>query len=185
MIRKIGVALMMGSLSLVSFAGYGACKVDESTLKVAFTGYKTAKKLPVSGRFTKVAIKGGQGKDLLSALKTTGFTIDGTKIDSGDKGRDAKLGAIFFGAMSGGKISGKVDSIKDGYAYVSLTMNGVTKPVPLKLSMAGKAVEAQGVIDIMDFGGSSPLAALNKACFEKHEGKTWSEGAVTITASCK
>lgn len=64
-------------------------------------------------------------------------------------------------------------------------MNGVDKDVALEVKLDGNKVTGHGFIDILDFSAVSSLRSLNKACFAKHEGKTWSDAEVTITATCK
>lgn len=177
--------LLPALVALSSNQSLAACKIESSSLKVQWTGFKTSKKVPVSGVFTKVNLQGGEGSDARTALQSTQFTIDGTAVDSGDKARDAKIGAIFFGGLSGGKISGKIKKIEKDYVHVNLTMNGVTRPVSLKLNIQGTTINAKGSLDIFDFSGGNALAALTKACYEKHEGKTWSEAGINITAQCK
>ena len=178
--------LLLAACVGASSQGYAKdCQINPKTVTVEWTGYKTPKKIPVSGTFTQVDLKGGKGSSIIEALKSLSFTIQGTKVDSGDKARDAKIGNLFFGTMGGGQIAGKVKKIEKDYAYVDLSMNKVSHEVPLKLTISGRKVVGVGVIDILDFSGSKSLAQLTKACFAKHEGKTWSEAGVKVTAACK
>ena len=67
-------------------------------------------------------------------------------------------------------------------------MNGKTLDIPLSYEYKNRKLSAKGVIDVFDFAMSDELAALNKACFALHEGKTWSDVAIGIDAeftSCK
>ena len=113
------------------------------------------------------------------------FSIDTQKLDSGDKARDIKIAKIFFGGMRNGQmISGSVESIKKDFAKVKVKMNDVEKHVELKLVSSGKKVTATGFIDVLDFAGLPAVKALNQACFEKHEGKTWSDAGVELVYQC-
>ena len=46
--------------------------------------------------------------------------------------------------------------------------------VAMEYKKEGDVLKARGHIDVLDFGASKALAAINKACYEKHRGKTWS-----------
>ena len=57
-------------------------------------------------------------------------------------------------------------------------MNGTTKTVPMKYHYENGKFDATGVIDLVDFAAGEALSSINKACFDLHKGKTWSD--VTI-----
>ena len=78
------------------------------------------------------------------------------------------------------KISGVVNKIDSNYLYVDMTLAGKTVKVPMKYDIEDGELEAEGIIDVLDFALSENLAALNKACYALHEGKTWSDVQIEI-----
>ena len=71
---------------------------------------------------------------------------------------------------------------------LALTLNGQTKEVPLTYTFEGNKLEAQGAIDVFDFVLNDQLAEINKACYALHEGKTWNDVGIALSAqfsSCK
>lgn len=170
-------------LSLNSFAD---CKytIDSKNVEVKWTAFKTPKKLGVSGKFTDLGISGTKSNSSLnSVLIGTKFSIDPTSVSSGDKSRDMKIAKYFFGNIDGKKITGEVSKMSKGVVELNLKMNGVTQNVPLVYTVDGKAnkFKAEGYIDLFDFTMNKSLKALNDACNELHEGKTWSDVAVALT----
>ena len=89
-----------------------------------------------------------------------------------------------------GSISGEIVKVKGknaGVAQVSLTMNGVTKPLAFRFNLEEMKITALGRLDILNFQSSEALKALSKACFDLHKGpdgvsKTWSDVEIKITA---
>lgn len=178
------VLVVLSAFFILNIEAYGKCQLKD--VKVQWTGFKTAKKAGVSGIFKNVKLIGGLGGDGLDALKKLKFEIDTTALESGDAARDLKISKIFFGTMKdGSKITGSIQKVEKGYATARVTMNGVDKDVALEVKLDGNKVTGHGFIDILDFSAVSSLRSLNKACFAKHEGKTWSDAEVTITATCK
>ena len=162
--------------------------INPKDTKVSWTAFKTFSKVGVNGSFTSVSFgEKAQGKTVTEAITNKTFSIDTKTVSTGDKGRDATIVSNFF---SNGdlKISGKVKSFEKQKLVMDLNVNGVTKEIPLAYEVEGKTVKANGFIDVLDFNGSSALAALNKACGTLHEGKTWSDVAIALeftTTECK
>ncbi len=162
-----------------------------STIKVAWKAYKTPLKVGVGGTFNKVTYhpKKRVGSSLSDILTGSTVEIDETSINSGNKGRDIKLVKFFFEKMKDDKIKGEIISVKaddkeptHGLILTQITLNGISKKVPMKYSLKDGKLSAEGVIDIFDFSGSDALSSLNKACFEKHQGKTWNDITINFTA---
>jgi len=171
----------------------GNCEVaQEGGITVSFKAYKTPAKIGVGGIFDSVvytpAVK--VAKDASALLVGSSVSIDTASVNSKDKGRDAKLVASFFQVMSTQKITAKILEAKAGQFIVEVTMNGVTKNVPMSFVVEDKKVVASGTIDLFDFSANKELASINQACFEKHAGKTWSDVTIGFTTnltypSCK
>jgi hypothetical protein len=74
---------------------------------------------------------------------------------------------------------------KTGVMSVAVTMNGITKNVPMNYTFNKGDLSATGNIDILDFSANKALSSINKACFDLHEGKTWSDVAIGFATNIK
>ncbi|MCB4763942.1 MAG: YceI family protein, partial [Sulfurovum sp.] len=45
--------------------------------------------------------------------------------------------------------------------------------------------KAQGNIDLLDFAAGQALASINKACYDLHKGKTWSDISIGFITHIK
>ncbi len=144
--------------------------------KVSWVAFKTPAKAGVKGSLPSFSIKAKGKASIKDILRSATINIDTTKVATGDKGRDGKIAKFFFSTMNGGKkIVAKVKKLTNKKMLLSITMNGVTKDVPMSYQIDGKKLKAKGFIDVLDFGLSDELAAINKACKALHEGKTWAD----------
>lgn len=168
----------------------GCVLAQTGSVEVTWTGYKTAKKVGVSGIFDKVAytpIK-KEGENFRSILVGSSVVIDSSSVNSKNESRDEKLAKFFFALMSDKNINAKIVDIKadkiaknaprTGTVDVEIEMNGVKKVVPMTYSFENDIFEAKGTIDILEFNANKALDGINKACFDLHEGKTWSEAGI-------
>ena len=81
-----------------------------------------------------------------------------------------------------------VKDVSKDVITMDLMLNGKKKEIPLTYKMDGMKLVATGHMDILDFGMSKQLSAINKACYALHEGKTWSDVSLTLETtltSCK
>ena len=188
------------ALSLILALGiaHANCSFTQPTnIDVTWKAYKTPMKLGVGGHFSAIDFKSSVAKaDNLNALLVgSSVSIDVTSVDSKNKGRDVKLLNAFFKKMSGTGITAKIvslkkdkDARKTGVVTIAVTMNSVTREVPMRYSFKDGRLNADGIIDLFDFKAAPALASINKACFALHKGKTWSDVSIgfsmQIKASC-
>ncbi len=169
----------------------GGCVLAQTgSVDVSWTGYKTQKKVGVNGTFDKVAYTPAakEGENFRSIFVGSSVVIDSSSVNSKHADRDAKLAKFFFGMMNGKSINAKIldikadkrvkDAPRTGVLDVEIEMNGVKKVVLMNYSFDNEIFEAKGNIDILDFGANGALKGINEACFDLHEGKTWSETAI-------
>ncbi len=191
--KKSLVALLM-AFSLLSNANAsektGCVLAQSGDVEVSWIGYKTPKKVGVGGVFDKVAYTPAtkEGENFRTILVGSSVVIDSSSVNSKHADRDAKLAKFFFGMMKDKNINAKIVDIKadkkvkdaprTGVVDVEIEMNGVKKVVPMTYSFADEIFEAKGSIDILDFQANSALKGINEACFDLHEGKTWSEAGI-------
>ncbi len=174
------------SFFLFSSLSYGACFKDAS---INWSAYKTPAKAAVGGTFKGVSFTSSKGEKASEILTGATFKIDASSVSTKDKGRDFKIAKFFFSTLEGGsEITGVVKKVTNKVLTVAITMNGKTLDIPLSYTYKNQKLSAKGVIDVFDFAMNDELSALNKACAALHEGKTWSDVAISIDAtftSCK
>ena len=165
----------------------GCVLAQKGKVTVAWKAYKTPLKKGVSGVFNSVKYLGvsKEGKNFREILVGSSVSIDTSSVNSKNEGRDAKLIKFFFKKMANQVIEAKIIDIKadkklkgkprTGLITLNITMNGITKVVPMKYNFSKGVFSANGVIDILDFSALNALSSINKACYELHDGKTWSD----------
>lgn len=173
----LGVLFMSQSIFADCF------QVSEKDLSVKWTAFKTPAKVGVSGSFTKFTFDGKTKstsiKDIAYGL---GLKIDHQSVDTANQARDAKIAKFFFSTMKGKEIMARVTKIDDKNITLKINMNGVDRDVPMTYTILGNELRANGVIDILDFAANKQLSSINKACLALHEGKTWSDVNIELTA---
>jgi hypothetical protein len=159
--------------------------------------YKTPEKVGVKGKLTAVEYLPNkkEGKNFKELFVGSKVIIDTTKVDSGNSVRDEKLVKFFFTQMSETKITGEILSIKadpytkgkprTGKMEVAFTMNGKRVITQLDYHYEKESFMAQGNIDLIDFAAGNALASINKACFDLHKGKTWSDVSIGFVTRVK
>jgi len=195
--KKLIIALFI--LFSFSNSNAGGCLLEQSDdINVTWKAYKTFAKLGVGGQFTDVKYTPNKksGKNFKELFVGSKVSIDISKIDTKNEGRDKTLVEMFFSKLKGGKIEGVIkdinaDKSKDGKRPytgtldVSLSMNGKTLLIPMKYRYIKGDFQAIGTIDLFDFEGKSALASINKSCFDLHKGKTWSDVNIAFRTTIK
>ena len=183
--------------SLLSADG-GCVLVQSNDMNVTWKAYKTFAKLGVGGQFTGVSYTANkkEGKNFKSLLVGSKVSIDVSKIDTKNKGRDKTLVENFFGKLKGKTIDGVVVDIKadekvngksvyHGSIDVNITMNGQTMQIPMRYNYKNEIFTAKGTIDLFDFSANDALKSINKSCFALHKGKTWNDVSIEFSTSIK
>lgn len=189
----ISALMVFFAISSVNASQKSGCELAQvGAVEVSWIGYKTDKKVGVGGVFNSVVYTPAakSGENFRSILVGSSVVIDTSSVYSKNEGRDEKLAKFFFGMMSDKNINAKIVDIKadkrvkdaprTGVVSVEIEMNNVKKTVPMTYSFSDDVFEAKGVIDILDFSAGDALSSINKACFDLHEGKTWSEAGIAF-----
>ncbi len=167
--------------------------VEPKTVTIKWTGYKTTSKIPVNGEFKIVEVSNiKEAPTAIEALNGTKFSIPVSSLFSGDADRDGKLKQLFFGVMDATlSITGTVNLGENGAGAINLSMNGVSKEIPIEYTVEDQMVKLNGTLDIInDFSAQAAMESINTACLELHKGpdgisKTWSEVAISASAYLK
>ena len=72
---------------------------------------------------------------------------------------------------------------KTGTFMTEVTMNGMHQTVPMTFHYEKGVLQAEGVIDLFDFSANKALSAINKACYDLHEGKTWNDVVIGFSTN--
>ena len=162
--------------------------VEQKTITVKWTGYKTTDKKAVNGEFKEIVVSNTKNSSsAIEALNGAQFEIPISSLDSGNEERDGKLKQLFFGIMDATlSLTGTLHLNNDGTGNINLKMNGIQKEIPLTFVVSAQLVELEGTMNLDDWNVQPALASLAKACFELHKGpdgesKTWNE--VTVGAA--
>jgi len=192
----LSLATLMTLTYATEVAKTGCVLVQPNSMQVNWKAYKTLGKIGVGGKFTSVtytphALEGKNFKELFVGSKVS---IDLSKIDTGNPGRDETLGKDFFSVLKGKTIEGEIVDIKKtdkhekgkprtGTVSVKITMNEKTLTIPMKYFYEEGKFDAKGSIDLMDFMAGDALASINKSCYDLHKGKTWSDVSIGFSTT--
>ena len=151
------------------------------TSVVKWTAYKTTDKVAVNGKFNDIRITNSKAaKTVEDALNGIIFSIPVSSIITEDTTRDSKIKEFFFGAMKNTEIISGTFDINDQGSFVNITMNGISKTIPVELNIDGQLAKIINTINLNDWNLKPALESLNKVCFDLHKGpdgisKTWEE----------
>ena len=151
------------------------------TSTVKWIAYKTTDKVAVKGNFDSIKITNSKkAATVEEALNGILFSIPVSSIFSNEATRDSKLKQFFFGAMKNTEfISGTFD-INEKDSFVNITMNGISKTIPIELIIDGQTASFSNTLNLNDWDLGNAITSLNNACFDLHKGpdgvsKTWDE----------
>ncbi|OGS70568.1 MAG: hypothetical protein A3F91_08775 [Flavobacteria bacterium RIFCSPLOWO2_12_FULL_35_11] len=165
--------------------------IADST-KINWTAYKTTAKVPVNGQFAEITIENvKKDSTALGALNGLKFKIPVSSLITNDTIRDKKLKEYFFGAMKNSSvITGTVHINKDNASTVDLTLNGITRELPIAYIVTDNKVTIIGNMELDNWQAKAALEALNVVCKDLHTGddgisKTWSDVKIEVIAILK
>ena len=166
---------------------------DNSQTSVEWTAFKTTAKTAVGGKFNTFTVTGTKRSiDPKKVIENLSFRINTASVNTNMKERDVKIVSYFFKKMVNTEfISGSVKSLgKKGKGMLSLTMNNVTKDLPIDFRISGDTVRFSGTINLGKWNGSQAVKSLNKNCYVLHTGKDgisklWPEVAFKVSTLLK
>ena len=190
--------IIFSLIALGSLASADGCVLTQSDdMNVTWKAYKTFAKLGVAGQFTDVNYTANvkEAKNFEELLVGSTVSIDLSKIDTKNEGRDKTLVESFFGKLNGKTIDGEITGIKAkkrerGKPYVgtldiNITMNEKSLLVPMIYIYEKEKFNATGTIDLFDFQAESALNSINKNCYDLHKGKTWNDVSISFSTMIK
>ncbi|MBK5209719.1 MAG: YceI family protein [Flavobacteriaceae bacterium] len=167
-----------------------AVMADSTTIN--WTAYKTTAKVPVKGQFSEVTIENAK-KDTtaIGALNGLKFKIPISSLITKDTIRDAKVKKYFFGTMENSStITGTVHINKENSSTVDISLNGITRELPIAYIVTDNKVTIVGNMELDNWQAKAALEALNVVCKDLHTGddgisKTWSDVKIEVIAVLK
>ena len=168
--------LLLGSFFLFAFVTANAYEVN-GDLEVKWTGYKTEKKVPVSGTFNEIKLDISKNENFEDFLKSAKVKINTLTFDSGLEVRNKSIITTLFSLKSSEEIRGVIKNVNTSSKtlILNLTMNEVKKDVFLSYEVKNGMLIAKGLIDILDYSLDESFAKFAKECFILHQGKSYSE----------
>ena len=151
------------------------CTWRVKDVEIKWEAFKTPARLGVGGTFGNIKLSALPDKTKKGLLKGAKVIIDIASVDTKNAGRDAKLVKSFFQVQGVKRIEAVVTRVRESGVDLNVTMNGISRIVPMKSEWEEDEIEAEGWIDLADFQMLPSLQAINKACYDKHAGKTWQE----------
>ncbi len=163
--------------------------INTDSIALQWTAYKTTQRIGVSGSFDSISINSEKTSGtIIELLTNTKIKISTASVNSNNEIRDPKIVAFFFGKFSvPSEIQAIVDSANAEKAYITITMNGITKTVEADYTIKNNVLEMTTIVHTPGWNADAGLAALNNECDDLHKGedgisKLWPE--VSITISC-
>lgn len=160
----------------------------DSTI-INWTAYKTTAKVPVKGQFSEITIENvKKDSTILGALNGLKFKIPVSSLFTNDTIRDGKLKKFFFGSLENtSAIKGTVLLNNENTSTVELTMNGITRELPIAYIITDNRVTIVGNMELDNWQAKAALEALNVVCKDLHTGddgisKTWSDVKIEVIA---
>ncbi len=169
---------------------------NQEKTSIQWTAYKFTKMVGVKGTFKEFRITGAKTSNTIEdSVKDLRFEIPTETVSTNNAERDPKIAKFFFGKFQNGLISGSFKEISVGKAVLSLSMNGVSKDVPVSYSITDNTkLKVNSKISVLDWNAKDSLDALNTECSEQHKdtdgtSKLWPDVDIEIhsefSASCK
>ena len=175
--------------------------MEQDSVKVEWTAFKTTEKTPVHGNLKELKIETPAKsvkslKELLTKTKASGQIDSEKKSDSGNPARDLTLFQKFFSLIaSQAKFNGSLNHFKgndqSGDVDLNLSLNGQKKSIAMKYTLSETgAFEVVGEFDMNDWGLAPALESIHQACETLHKGKdgvskTWPNVGLKLTANIK
>jgi hypothetical protein len=177
------------STVLLTMSLFADCSYQSATPKVTWKAYKTYEKIGVGGSFTQIVSEPKSANSIETLLIGSSVKIDTSSVNTGNPTRDATLVSLFFKVQNIDTITAKIIALKESKAITEITMNHITKTIPLAYTLQEGKVVAKGTIDLGDFTMLPSLQSINKGCFDLHGGKTWQDVEIgfelPIKSECK
>lgn len=178
------------SLSFFSFFSFNlnaqncSYSIDPKDIVIKWAAFKTPAKVPAEGTFKKIEFQGAlHGPTIAAILQGITAKIDTQSVDTQKAERDATILKSFFSLMKNKKIAAKILAVRPNDLDLEIVMNGVKQKIVMTSKMENNLLQAEGTIDVLNFGLNKALDSLALACKALHENKTWPDVNLKLSAN--
>lgn len=173
-------------LSIALLSSLSAYELD-GNLGVKWTGFKTEKKVPVSGTFNDIKLDIKSSESLSTFLRSSSVSIKTASFESKNPSRNESIVSTLFSLSTAKTITGKILDVDEinKKLILEVTMNEVAKPISMEYEISENKILAKGTIDILDFDMKSSFMAFAKKCAVFHENKSFSDVNIEFTIPYK
>jgi polyisoprenoid-binding protein YceI len=178
--------LLASLLSITLVSTLSAYELN-GDLGVKWTGFKTEKKLPVSGTFNSIKMEIKSSADLSDFLKSANVIIKTSSLESKNPGRNENIISTLFALPSAEVIEGNIIEVSEDEKslILNVTMNEVTNPVKMDYKIEKGNIIAIGSIDVLDFLMENSFMNFAEKCADAHEHKSFSDVDIEFTIPYK
>ncbi|WP_232417864.1 YceI family protein [Methyloversatilis thermotolerans] len=182
-------------------AAQAACDYtpDRNGFKFDFTAYGAKDKSYVVSKntFNKFELASASGRLLGATIDIDAASVDTSHdLNNGSGGQwpptfpairnGNVVNGLFRNFANPGRIAAKVSAIDARQLKLDVTMNGVTRAVPMSYKVADGVLSAEGKLDILDFNGAEAFRKFEALCTVAwHKGKSWTDVAIFFTVPVK
>jgi polyisoprenoid-binding protein YceI len=158
-------------------------ELDPTSPTVSWRAFKTPKKVGVDGQFSSLTIQTNAGATIEDVVRSATFSVDVKSLTTGNPGRDDKILRSFFRSKEKIlTISGKVTEVTASGTKVIFTIGGKESIVLMNTEILDGKIKLTGKVNVLSFDLSENLKAITDACRAMHEGVTWPDVEIGLTA---
>lgn len=162
----------LGVLLLSSALNAKEC-MNIQNVNVGWTSYKTMAKIGVSGTFNDVKLtKSKNISSINDALVGTSVALNMANIDAKAAIKTTNILKFFAPKLASQKLNATIVKVNAKTIDLEIALNGKTQTVPMKYTLDGGVMLANGFIDARDFGFEGALKNLNTNV-AGHKNKGW------------
>lgn len=176
-------------LSVLAFTLVSSLNAYElnGDLGVKWTGFKTEKKVAVSGTFNDIKLDIKDSEKLSAFLTSAKVKITTASFESKNPARNTSIISTLFSLASSKTIAGTISKVdeKEKTLILDVTMNEVTKPVSMTYEIIDGNIIAKGTLEILDYNMKDSFLAFAKKCATFHENKSYSDVDIEFTIPFK
>lgn len=159
-ISKISLGTLL-SLALSTSLSANEC-INLDNAQVNWTSYKTLAKVGVSGTFNEVKLQTNKNAiDIKNALLGSSVKIDIKNIDAKAQIKTDNILKFFVAHLDNTDINAKIKNVYKDTLDVEITLNNMTKTIPMNYRIENNKIVSNGVIDGLDFALVPALKVLN------------------------
>lgn len=161
---------------------------NNDSTKIGWEAFKTTEKKGVKGQFSDFQILGTKdGSTPTEVFANASFVIQTNSVKTGMELRDDRIVNSFFNIfVNTATITGKVKSLDDSKAILEISLNEITKDVPVTVVSKGNDFSLEGEIDLGLYNGQEAIDSLNYVCKDVHKGadgitKLWPNVKISVS----